>query len=316
MNTLVAILNDEGKLDEAQALANQVLASRIRLLGADHPSTLMASSNLADIDAERGDYKDAEQLFAQTRATQIRVLGLDNPSTAQTTESLATLKLREGNRDEALRLLHEAIDHGLPGWAINRLARIPTSNLCKAIRVSHHSWPTRRRTPPIQPSRCRGTRKIQLKMLCCKNIAQGMSSFVPKSAQNDCGFQPLRREQRHSGSGCRSTRIRASRLGSRPSSLFVPLPHPIPSVQPQTQSSKHNILWPFGIFALLVDFCPETLIFLEFPPIFPWRKIEPGYASVRGKFWSRWSPKGSHLNSLTLLHLQFYSDFPPGIGFR
>ncbi|MGB7741457.1 MAG: tetratricopeptide repeat-containing protein kinase family protein, partial [Terracidiphilus sp.] len=125
MNTLVAILNDEGKLDEAQSLAEQVLAARTRLQGSDHPGTLMAASNLADILAERGDYKHAEQLFAQTRAIQVRTLGLDNPSTAETTESLAGLKLREGNRDEALHLLREAVDHGLPGWAIKRLATNP-----------------------------------------------------------------------------------------------------------------------------------------------------------------------------------------------
>jgi eukaryotic-like serine/threonine-protein kinase len=125
MNTLVAILFDEGKLDEAQSLAEQVLAARMRLLGPDHPSTLMAMSNLADLRTERGDYKGAEQLFAQTRATQVRVLGLDNPSTAETTESLAELKMREGNRDEALRLLREAVDHGLPGWAVDRLATNP-----------------------------------------------------------------------------------------------------------------------------------------------------------------------------------------------
>jgi eukaryotic-like serine/threonine-protein kinase len=125
MNTLVAVLNDEGKLDEAQSLAEQVLAARTRLLGTDHPSTLMAMSNLADIRAERGDYTGAEQLFAQTRAIQLRVLGPDNPSTAETTESLALLKLREGNRDEALRLLREAVDHGLPGWVIDRMATNP-----------------------------------------------------------------------------------------------------------------------------------------------------------------------------------------------
>lgn len=125
MNTLVAILNDEGKLDEAQSLADQVMAARTRLLGPDHPSTLMAVSNLADIYSERGDYARAEQLFAQTRTTQVRVLGPDNPSTAQTTESLACLKLREGKPDDALRLLREAVDHGLPGWAINRLAANP-----------------------------------------------------------------------------------------------------------------------------------------------------------------------------------------------
>jgi len=121
MNTLVAVLNDEGKLDEAQSLAEQVLAARTRLLGPDHPSTLMSMSNLAELLSERGDYARAEQLFAQTRAIQIRVLGLDNPSTAQTTESLAGLKMREGKRDDALRLLREAVDHGLPSWAIERM---------------------------------------------------------------------------------------------------------------------------------------------------------------------------------------------------
>lgn len=125
MNTLVAVLNDEGKLEEAQSLAEQVLAARIRLLGADHPSTLIATSNLADILAERGDYAHAEQLLTQAHAIQVRVLGLDNPSTAQTTESLALLELREGRPDEALRLLREAVDHGLPAWAVKSLATSP-----------------------------------------------------------------------------------------------------------------------------------------------------------------------------------------------
>jgi len=125
MNTLVAILNDEGKLEEAQSLAEQVLAVRTRLLGPDHPSTLMSLSNLAEILAERGDSRHAEQLFAQAHAIQVRVLGLDNPSTAETTESLALLKLREGDRDAALHLLREAVDHGLPGWAIERMAANP-----------------------------------------------------------------------------------------------------------------------------------------------------------------------------------------------
>jgi eukaryotic-like serine/threonine-protein kinase len=125
MNTLVAILFDEGKLDEAESLAEQVMAARMRLQGPDHPSTIMAMSNLADLAAARGDYARAEQLFAQTRAAQARALGPDNPSTAETTESLALLKLREGHRDDALRLLRDAVDHGLPGWAVDRMATNP-----------------------------------------------------------------------------------------------------------------------------------------------------------------------------------------------
>lgn len=125
MNTLAAVLFDEGKLDEAQSLIELVFAARTRTLGPDHPFTLSAMSNLADIVAERGDYARAEQLFAQAQATQARVLGPNNPSTAETTESLACLKLREGKRDDALRLLRQAVDHGLPGWAIKGMAANP-----------------------------------------------------------------------------------------------------------------------------------------------------------------------------------------------
>lgn len=125
MNTLVAVLYDEGKLGEAQSLAEQLFTLRTRLLGPDHPSTLIAMSNLADILAERGNYAHADELLTQAHAIQVRVLGLDNPSTAQTTESLALLKLREGKRDDALRLLRESVDHGLPAWAVKRLASNP-----------------------------------------------------------------------------------------------------------------------------------------------------------------------------------------------
>ncbi len=34
------------------------------------------------------------------------------PPTALSTYNLACLKLREGHRDDALRLLHDAVDHG------------------------------------------------------------------------------------------------------------------------------------------------------------------------------------------------------------
>jgi len=123
MNTLAAVLNDEGKLDEAQSLLEQVLAADTRILGPDHPFTLSAESNVAELLSERGNYARADQLFAQVHAAQQRVLGPDNPSTAETTESIATLKLREGHRDDALRLLREAIDHGLPAWAVKELPK-------------------------------------------------------------------------------------------------------------------------------------------------------------------------------------------------
>ena len=40
MNNLAATLSDQGELDRAQELQEQVLAARRRLLGPDHPTTL------------------------------------------------------------------------------------------------------------------------------------------------------------------------------------------------------------------------------------------------------------------------------------
>ena len=125
MNTLAAVLTDEGKLEEAQSLAEQVLSARTRLLGPDHQLTLSAMSNLAEILTRRGDYARAEQLLEQSHATDVRVLGLNSPTTALSTYNLACLELRKGKPDDALRLLRDSVDHGLPGWVVKEMAKDP-----------------------------------------------------------------------------------------------------------------------------------------------------------------------------------------------
>ncbi len=125
MNTLMAILTDEGKLEEAQALEEQVLATRTRVLGPDHPLTISAMGNLANILSRRGDLKRAQQLQEQARAADTRVLGENNPQTALNTYNLGGIELREGHRDEALRLLRDSVDHGLPRWVIAGMATDP-----------------------------------------------------------------------------------------------------------------------------------------------------------------------------------------------
>jgi len=123
MNTLMSILTDEGRLEEAQTLEEQVLATRTRVLGPDHPLTISAMGNLANILSRRGDLKRAQQLQEQARAADAQVLGPNNPQTALSAYNLGGIELREGHRDEALRLLRNSVDHGLPGWVI---AGMPT----------------------------------------------------------------------------------------------------------------------------------------------------------------------------------------------
>lgn len=82
-------------------------------------------SNLAEILTRRGDLKRAEELLVSARSTDARVLGPNHPATTTATYNLGCLVLREGHRDQALSLLREAIDHGLPRWIVDGMAKDP-----------------------------------------------------------------------------------------------------------------------------------------------------------------------------------------------
>lgn len=62
MNNLATVLQDQGHLDAARDLYEQVLAARRRLLGEDHPDTLTSANNLAAILHRRGDTVAARAL--------------------------------------------------------------------------------------------------------------------------------------------------------------------------------------------------------------------------------------------------------------
>jgi hypothetical protein len=63
----------------------------------------------------QGKHDDFEQLQRETLEVQRRVLGPDSPSTAVSVYNLGCLAAIRSQRDEALRLLREAVDHGLSG---------------------------------------------------------------------------------------------------------------------------------------------------------------------------------------------------------
>jgi tetratricopeptide (TPR) repeat protein len=71
-------------------------------------------SYLADTLADQGRYAEAEKLFRETLDIQRRLLGPEHPDTATSAYNVACMLARRGNRDEALSLLREAVDHGLP----------------------------------------------------------------------------------------------------------------------------------------------------------------------------------------------------------
>jgi tetratricopeptide (TPR) repeat protein len=116
MNNLATSLNHEGRYQEAEQLLRAAVEIKRRVLGKDHPETLRSMVNLATSMVEQKHYRDAEKLEREALDARRRLLGPVHPDVALSTYNLAVLKEREGQRDEAFRLLLDAVDHGLsPG---------------------------------------------------------------------------------------------------------------------------------------------------------------------------------------------------------
>ena len=84
----------------------QTLADQERVLGADHPDTLLTRSNLANAYPDAGRTAEAITLYEQNLADQERVLGADHPDTLQARNNLANAYRDAGRTAEAITL-HE-----------------------------------------------------------------------------------------------------------------------------------------------------------------------------------------------------------------
>jgi tetratricopeptide (TPR) repeat protein len=96
MNNLAIVYGDEGKKAQALALDQEVLEIRRRVLGPEHPDTLLTMSNLAfDYDSE-GKHAQALALDREVLDIQRRVLGPRHPNTLLTLDHLASAYIKEG----------------------------------------------------------------------------------------------------------------------------------------------------------------------------------------------------------------------------
>ena len=106
----------------AESLLTQALAIQKRVLGPENPQTIISMTNLADAMMKSGQYQEAEATLKPALEIQRRVLGPDHPNTAVSLYSLACIKALEKRPGEAIALLSQALDHGLPPWAARDLA--------------------------------------------------------------------------------------------------------------------------------------------------------------------------------------------------
>jgi tetratricopeptide (TPR) repeat protein len=112
---LGGILVQEERYPEAEVMIRRAVDIERGTLGVKHPTALSALSILAVTQIKLGNFGEAEKLQEETR--EIEVLGPDHPETAGSTYNLACLAMRQGDRKKALRLLRDAINHGLPAAA-------------------------------------------------------------------------------------------------------------------------------------------------------------------------------------------------------
>ena len=102
--SLVAIFTLRGLWQDAEELNVQVMETRKRVLGAEHPDTLISIANLASTYRNQGRWKKAEELEVQVMKTRKRVLGAEHPFTLISIANLASTYRNQGRWKETEEL--------------------------------------------------------------------------------------------------------------------------------------------------------------------------------------------------------------------
>ena len=97
-------LLSDGRYIEAEQPFVQVVETRKRVLGQEHPDTLTSMANLASTFWNQGRWKEAEELDVQVMETRKRVLGQEHPSTLTSMANLASTYWNQGRWKEAEEL--------------------------------------------------------------------------------------------------------------------------------------------------------------------------------------------------------------------
>src|SRR5437762_3512580 len=81
--------NADGELKEAEELGVQVMKTQKRVLGLEHPDTLLTMHNLASTYYNQERWKEAEELEVQVMEARKRVLGPEHPDSILAMHTLA-----------------------------------------------------------------------------------------------------------------------------------------------------------------------------------------------------------------------------------
>jgi tetratricopeptide (TPR) repeat protein len=133
MFNLGGILTEEQHYADAEQMHEEVIESARRVLGPQHPGTLVAMSTLATILDKEKRFAEAEKLNRQVFEAQRQTLGPENASTLLTLGNLGYVLIEEKNYPEAEKVLRQALaglrrvlgpSHEVTATALENLARV------------------------------------------------------------------------------------------------------------------------------------------------------------------------------------------------
>ena len=75
-------------------MQREVLTVQSRVLGSEHPDTLLTACRLATALSQQGKFVEAEEVQRQVHGAQTRRLGAEHPSTLRTAFNLAAYTFR------------------------------------------------------------------------------------------------------------------------------------------------------------------------------------------------------------------------------
>jgi tetratricopeptide (TPR) repeat protein len=106
---LASALDAHGKHAEAVTLYREVLVARRRVMGPEHPDTLLTANNLAIALDYQGKHAEAVTLLREVLVARRRVLGPEHPSTLTTANNLAAALDSQGKHAEAVTMHREVL---------------------------------------------------------------------------------------------------------------------------------------------------------------------------------------------------------------
>lgn len=110
ISDLAYTYSNQDRLKEAEKLQTQVVESYKRLLGDEHPDTLVAMGDLAATYSEMDRLEEAKALQVKLVEACQRVLGTDHPETLNAETNLATTLSHMNQWDEAAKLQEKTVE--------------------------------------------------------------------------------------------------------------------------------------------------------------------------------------------------------------